>query len=204
MKIIGVGWNYPKHNTEMQAARTERPVLFCKPDSALLLRDRPFYIPDFTEECDYETELVVRVNRLGKGIARKFAHRYYAEVGLGVDFTARDLQRRLRREGSPWELCKAFDNSAALSGFVPLSELGKDVQDLRFHLLLNGEKVQEGYTGDMLFTVDEIIEFASEYFTLRMGDLFYTGTPAGTGQVHPGDRLEGFLEDRPMFNFLIK
>ena len=204
MKIIGVGWNYPKHNAELQAARPEHPVIFSKPDSALLYHNKPFYIPDFTQEVDYETELVVRINRLGKGIQRKFAHRYYAEVGLGVDFTARDLQRRLRSEGGPWELCKAFDNSAVISEFVALADIGKDIQDLHFHLLLNGEKVQEGYTGDMLFGVDEIIEFASEYFTLRMGDLFYTGTPKGVGQVHPGDRLQGYLEGRPMFNFLVK
>ena len=204
MKIIGVGWNYPKHNDELQAARPEHPVIFSKPDSALLRDNRPFYIPDFTRRVDYETELEVRINRLGRGIARKFAPRYYAEVGLGIDFTARDLQERLRSEGGPWELCKAFDNSAVISGFVPLAELGRDIQDLHFHLMLNGQRVQEGYTGDMLFSVNEIIAFASEYFTLRMGDLFYTGTPDGVGPVQPGDRLEGWLEDRLMFNFQVK
>ena len=203
MKFICIGRNYAAHIAELQHAVPTEPVLFLKQENAITRRNRPFFLPDFSERVDYETEIIVKINRLGKCIQEKFAHLYYEEIGLGVDFTARDLQQRCIQEGNPWEIAKAFDGSAVVGKFLPKS-MFPDVQNLNFHLLLNGEKVQEGYTGDMLFGVDEIIEFASEYFTLRMGDLFYTGTPKGVGQVHPGDRLQGYLEDRPMFNFLVK
>ena len=170
-------------------------MFFLKPDTALLRNNDPFYIPSFSQEVHYECELVVRINRVGKAIAERFAHRYYDEVGLGIDFTARDLQRRAIAEGLPWESCKAFDRSAAISPeFVSLQELGGDVQRLHFTLDVNGERRQRGDTAEMLFTVDRIIATVSRYMTLRMGDLLYTGTPAGVGPVRPGDTLRAALE----------
>ena len=204
MKIIAIGWNYPKHTKELEQPVPTEPTVFCKPDSALLKDGKTMYIPDFTQQLDYECELVVRIDRLGKGIAAKFAHRYYNEVALGIDFTARDLQRKFQAEGKPWELCKGFDGSAILSNFVPLTEIGGDIQNLHFELRRNGETVQDGFSGDMLFTVDHIIEFVSRYFTLKTGDLIYTGTPAGVGPVNRGDRLQGYLEGRKMLDFDIK
>ncbi len=208
MKIICIARNYRAHIEELDGAGRkpdEAPQFFMKPDTALLRNNDPFYIPDFSAEVDYECELVVRINRVGRAIARKFAHRYYNEVGLGIDFTARDLQREAIAGGLPWEACKAFDRSAALSAeFVPLANLGGDVQNLRFEMLLNGQVRQRGWTGDMIFTVDEIIAHISRFVTLKMGDLIYTGTPVGVGQVHPGDRLTASLEGGRLFDFLIK
>lgn len=181
------------------------PIWFLKPDTALLRNNDPFYIPSFSQEVHYECELVVRINRVGKAIAERFAHRYYDEVGLGIDFTARDLQRRAIAEGLPWESCKAFDRSAAISPeFVSLQELGGDVQRLHFTLDVNGERRQRGDTAEMLFTVDRIIATVSRYMTLRMGDLLYTGTPAGVGPVRPGDTLRAALEGRELLNFDIR
>ncbi|MDE5906109.1 MAG: fumarylacetoacetate hydrolase family protein, partial [Alistipes sp.] len=172
---------------------------------ALLRNNDPFYIPAFSREVHYECELVVRINRVGRSIAEKFAHRYYDEVGLGIDFTARDLQREAIAQGLPWERAKAFDRSAALSPeFLPLSELGGDVQNLRFELTVNGEVRQRGCTKEMLFPVDRIIAAVSRYTTLRMGDLIYTGTPAGVGPVAPGDTLTAALEGRELLNFDIR
>jgi 2-keto-4-pentenoate hydratase/2-oxohepta-3-ene-1,7-dioic acid hydratase in catechol pathway len=176
-----------------------------KPDTALLRNNDPFYVPDFSREVDYECELVVRINRVGRAIAQRFAHRYYSEVGLGIDFTARDLQREAIAKGLPWETCKAFDRSAALSAeFVPLADLGGDVQNLHFEMQLNGETRQSGRTADMIFTVDEIVAHVSRFVTLKMGDLIYTGTPVGVGRVDPGDRLTARLEGRTLLDFQIK
>ncbi len=220
MKIICIGRNYAAHAEELHrdagltmgagaaespAGAAAEPVWFLKPDTALLRNNDPFYIPAFSQEVHYECELVVRIDRVGRSIAERFAHRYYNEVGLGVDFTARDLQREAIAQGLPWEPAKAFDRSAALSPeFLPLADLGGDVQNLRFELAVNGEICQRGCTGDMLFTVDRIIAAVSQYTTLRMGDLIYTGTPAGVGPVVPGDRLVATLEGRELLNFDIK
>lgn len=211
MKIICIGRNYRAHAEELHrgtglAAETAaEPVWFLKPDTALLRNNDPFYIPRFTQEVHYECELVVRIDRVGKCIDERFARRYYSEVGLGIDFTARDLQREAIAKGLPWEPAKAFDRSAALSPeFLPLAELGGDVQNLRFELSVNGEVRQQGFTGDMLFSVDRIVAAVSQYTTLRMGDLIYTGTPAGVGPVVPGDCLRATLEGRELLNFDIK
>ncbi|MCM1150855.1 MAG: fumarylacetoacetate hydrolase family protein [Alistipes sp.] len=210
MKIICIGRNYAAHAEELHretglAAEAAEPIWFLKPDTALLRNNDPFYIPAFSQEVHYECELVVRIDRVGRAIAEKFAHRYYAEVGLGIDFTARDLQRKAIAGGLPWERAKAFDRSAALSPeFISLAELGGDVQNLRFELSVNGEVRQRGYTGEMLFTVDRIIAAVSRYTTLRMGDLIYTGTPAGVGPVAPGDCLAATLEGRELLNFDIR
>ncbi len=210
MKIICIGRNYRAHAEELHrdtglAADAAEPIWFLKPDTALLRNNDPFYIPAFSHEVHYECESVVRIDRVGRSIAEKFAHRYYREVGLGIDFTARDLQREAIAKGLPWEPAKAFDRSAALSPeFLPLAELGGDVQNLRFELSVNGEVRQQGFTGDMLFSVDRIVAAVSEYTTLRMGDLIYTGTPAGVGPVVPGDCLRATLEGRELLNFDIK
>ncbi len=210
MKIICIGRNYAAHAEELHRttglpAQAAEPVWFLKPDTAMLRNNDPFYIPSFTQEVDYECELVVRINRVGKHIDERFAHRYYDEVGLGIDFTARDLQRRAIAEGLPWECCKAFDYSAALAPhFVPLAELGGDVQRLGFTLDVNGVRRQTGDTSAMLFPVDRLIAHVSRYMTLRMGDLLFTGTPAGVGPVRPGDCLVAALEGRELLNFDIR
>ena len=203
MKIICVGWNYPDHNLEMKHETVSEPVIFMKPDSALLRENKPFFIPDFSKQVEYEVELVVRINRLGKNISEKFASRYYEEVALGVDFTARDLQQRQRALGAPWEIAKAFDNSAVISDFIPLSTLA-NAEGISFSLSKNGVEVQRGNTRDMLFSVNQIIAYVSQFFTLKRGDLIYTGTPAGVGPVVIGDYLEGFIEGNKMLNFFVK
>ena len=174
-----------------------------KADSALLKDGKPFFIPDFSEEVHYETEIVVRIDRLGKNIAERFAHRYYAEVTVGIDFTARDLQRKLRAQGLPWEISKSFDNSAVIGIFVPLEDVG-DINRLPFHLEINGKPVQAGNTADMLFSVDKVIAYASRFFTLKMGDLIYTGTPAGVGPVKIDDHLEGYIGERKLLDFYVR
>ncbi len=210
MKIICIGRNYRAHAGELHrdtglAADTTEPIWFLKPDTAMLRNNDPFYIPAFSREVHYECELVVKVNRVGRAIEERFAHRYYDEVGVGIDFTARDLQRRAIAGGLPWEAAKAFDYSAAIPPhFVPLAEVGGDVQNLRFALSVNGEVRQKGDTADMLFSVDHIIAAVSQYITLRMGDLIYTGTPAGVGPVAPGDCLRATLEGRELLNFDIR
>ncbi len=205
MKIFGIGMNYAEHNKELHGSlyKPEAPVIFTKADSALLTGGKPFFVPSFTEQCDYETELVVRISHLGRSIPQRFAHRYYHEVTVGIDFTARDLQRSLRQKGLPWDLCKGFDGSAVVGDFVSLDELG-DVQNLHFHLLQNGQMVQEGFTGDMLYKVDELVSYISQFFTLKTGDLIYTGTPVGVGPVHIDDHLVGYLEDRKLLEFNVK
>lgn len=204
MKIICIGRNYSEHAKELKNEVPTEPVYFMKPDSALLLRNRPFYIPDFSNEIHHEVELVVKIGRLGKNIQEKFAHRYYDEIGLGVDFTARDIQRECKAKGLPWEKAKGFDSSAVLSNeFIAKSELG-DVNNIAFSMKKNGEVVQYGNSSDMLFNIDKIIAYVSQFMTLKMGDLIYTGTPSGVGPVAIGDRLEGFIGDKQMFDLQIK
>ncbi len=197
--------NYAEHNKDASRALNERkePIIFSKADSALLTRNRPFFIPSFTQRCEYEAELVVRICRLGRSIARRWAHRYYDEVTLGVDFTARDLQDKLREYGLPWELCKGFDGSAAVGRMLPLKQLG-DVQNLSFRLELNGQMVQRGHTADMLFSVDEIVSYVSGFFTLKMGDLIFTGAPARSGVVKENDHITGFLAGEKVLDFNVK
>lgn len=203
MKFICIGRNYAKHIRELQHETPKEPVFFLKPDSAITRCNRPFFLPDFSERVDYETEIIVKINRLGKCIAEKHAHLYYEEIGLGVDFTARDIQQDCIEAGNPWEKAKAFDGSAVVGKFLPKSSL-PDVQNLNFHLLLNGKKVQEGNSGDMLFPIDCIIAHVSKFITLRTGDIIFTGTPVGVGPVHINDHLEGYLEGQKLFDFNVK
>lgn len=202
MKIFAIGMNYAAHNKELHGTllKPAEPVIFTKADSALLNQGKPFFVPDHLGRIDYETEMVVRICRLGKNIAERFAHRYYDAVTVGIDFTARDLQRKASQNGQPWTICKGFDGSAAIGEWV-LKEKFIDIQRLHFRLDINGQTVQEGRTSDMLYKVDEIIAYISRFFTLKTGDLLYTGTPAGVGPIHIGDHLEGFLEERPVLDF---
>lgn len=196
--------NYAAHNKELHhTLELTEPTIFMKSDSSLLKDGKPFFIPDFSSEIHYETELVVKIDRLGKNIAERFAHRYYSEVTVGIDFTARDLQRRLREKGLPWEISKAFDNSAAIGTFIPLEEAG-NINQLSFHLDINGKTVQQGNTADMLFPVDKVIAYVSRFFTLKIGDLIYTGTPVGVGPVSIGDHLEGYLGERKLLDFHVR
>ena len=209
MKIICIGRNYNDHIQEKDLGgggkRPEEPLFFMKPDTALLRNNDPFYIPRFSQEIHYECELVVRINRVGRSIEERFAHRYYDEVGLGIDFTARDIQRRAIAEGLPWESCKSFDYSAAISPqFIPLEELGGKIQELDFTLHLNDELRQTGKTSEMLWTVDQLIAHVSQYVMLRMGDLLFTGTPAGVGKVSAGDNLRATLAGHELLNFDIR
>lgn len=206
MKIFAVGMNYVEHNKELDGAfytQQEEPVIFTKADSALLKDGKPFFIPDFTEQCEYETELVVRVCRLGKNISPRFAHRYYDAVTVGIDFTARDLQRKLRAAGHPWEVCKGFDGSAVIGDFVAKEEF-EDLQNLDFCLDINGQVVQQGNTADMIHSVDKIVSYISQFFTLKIGDLIYTGTPVGVGPVKIGDHLTGYLAGRKLLEFNVR
>jgi 2-keto-4-pentenoate hydratase/2-oxohepta-3-ene-1,7-dioic acid hydratase in catechol pathway len=204
MKIICIGRNYAEHVRELNNDVPPEPVIFLKPDSSLLRNNDPFYIPDFSKDLHYECELVIRIKRLGSHIETRFAERYYDEVGLGIDFTARDLQNELKSKGLPWEKAKAFDRSAVISNeIIPKAEL-PDLNSIKFELKKNGISVQRGDSALMLFQVDVLISHISRYFTLKIGDLIYTGTPSGVGPVIAGDRLEGFLEGRKMFDFCVK
>ena len=205
MKIFGVGMNYVEHLAELHQhpLQGQEPVIFTKADSALLTDGKPFFIPSFTQRCEYETELVVRINHLGRSIPERFAHRYYDEVTVGIDFTARDMQERLRSEGLPWDLCKGFDGSAVVGRFVPLSRF-TSVQDLHFRLHINGRMVQQGHAAKRIHRGDKIVSFLSQYFMLKTGDLIFTGTPAGVGPVAIEDHLEGFLEDEKLLEFNVK
>ncbi len=203
MKIICIGRNYIDHAKELKNPVPKKPVFFMKPETALLTKNRPFYYPPFSNEIHYEAELVYKITRNGKHIRKEFADSYYEEVGLGIDFTARDLQRECKEKGLPWEISKAFTDSAPISELFPVSKL-KDKDNIHFRLEKNGEIVQEGVSSDMIFNMEEIISYVSQFIMLRMGDLVFTGTPAGVGPVKIGDRLIGFIEDRKMFNFEVK
>ena len=205
MKIFGIGMNYIQHNKELDGAlyKTEAPVLFTKADSSLLKSGKPFFVPDFMGRIDYEAELVIRICRLGKNIPQRFAHRYYDAVTVGIDFTARDVQQQLREKGLPWDLSKSFDGAAAIGEWVGKDKF-LDVQALRFHLDINGQTVQEGCTADMVFGIDEIVAYISQYFTLKTGEVIFTGTPAGVGPVHIDDHLEGYVEERKVLEFNCK
>lgn len=203
MKIICVGRNYEEHAKELKNPLPDEPIIFMKPDTALLRENKPFYLPSFAKSFHYEVELVVKINKMGKNIETKFANRYYEEIGLGVDFTARDLQDNLRKKGLPWELAKGFDNSAVISSFISKYDF-ENIDNINFSLTQNDEVKQQGCSSDMISSIDEIISYISKYFTLKIGDLIYTGTPAGVGEVKIGDRLKGYIEEREMFDFEIK
>ena len=204
MKIICIGRNYAKHAEELNNPIPDEPVVFLKPDTAILLKKHPFFIPEHSNEVHHEVEVVVKINRLGKHIEPRFAHKYYDEIGLGIDFTARDVQAKCKVKGLPWEKAKAFDGSAAVSRFFKLSALNKPITDIDFHLDINGSTVQKGNTKNMLFPVNEIIAHVSKYFTLKTGDLIFTGTPAGVGKVNRNDLLELYLEGERIFYFNVK
>jgi 2-keto-4-pentenoate hydratase/2-oxohepta-3-ene-1,7-dioic acid hydratase in catechol pathway len=202
MKIICIGRNYAKHIEELKNDKPKEPVIFMKPDSAVLLKNNPFIIPPFSEDVHYEVEVLVKINRIGKYIDRKFAYKYYDEIGLGIDFTARDLQRKLKEKGLPWEKAKAFDGSAVIGKFYPKADFKPD--NLNFKLFKNDELVQDGNTRNMLWKTDEIIEYVSQFFTLKIGDIIFTGTPAGVGKVKSGDVLLGELEGKGAFKVNIR
>ncbi len=201
MKIFCVGRNYSEHAKELGNNVPGNPVIFLKPDTAILKNNLPFFMPDFSQNIQHEVELVIRINKLGKKIEERFAKNYYNEIGLGIDFTARDLQNDLKSKGLPWELAKAFDNSAPLGDFVSLNKLSNPIN---FSLKKNGKTVQQGNASEMIFGFDKIISFISQYFTLKIGDLIYTGTPAGVSEVKIGDKLEGYIEDQLMLNCNVK
>ena len=204
MKILAVGLNYESHNLEMKRTfQSNKPVIFMKPESSQLKDGKPFFIPDFSNEIHYETEIVVKIYRLGKHIAEEFANRYYNELTVGIDFTARDLQKELKEKGLPWEIAKGFDSSAAIGSFVS-KEKFENIQDINFHLDINSKTVQQGNTHDMIYTVDKIIAYISQFFTLKIGDLIFTGTPAGVGPVQIDDHLEGYVESKKLLDFYIR
>lgn len=203
MKIICIGMNYKAHIEELKLPYPEKPIFFLKPDSAILKSNKDFFIPDWTSDLHYELEVVYRINRLGKYIQKRFAHRYYDAVGLGLDLTARDLQNECRQKGLPWEICKAFDGSAVISEFVPIENI-PDANNIDFHLIKNDVEVQHGNTSDMLFTIDDIIEHVSKYMTLKIGDLIYTGTPLGVGKLEIGDTLKAYMGDEEMINMKVR
>ncbi|RLD25348.1 MAG: 2-hydroxyhepta-2,4-diene-1,7-dioate isomerase [Bacteroidetes bacterium] len=203
MKIICIGRNYVDHAKELNNQVPTKPVFFMKPDSAMVIANRPFFYPDFSQDVHHELEVVIRIDRLGRSIEEQHAHRYFSEIGLGVDFTARDLQSEMKKKGLPWEIAKGFDYSAPVSEFSPVSDY-KDLLNLSFRLNLNGSTVQEGNTSQMIFNFAEIISYVSRFMTLKTGDLIFTGTPAGVGPVAINDRLEAFLEGKKLMDFPVK
>jgi len=203
MKIIAIGRNYAEHAKELNNPVPTIPVIFLKPDTAVLKDNKPFYLPDFSDDVHYELEVVLKICKEGKHIAEKFAANYYDEVGLGIDFTARDIQTKHKEKGLPWELAKAFDNSAPISIFLPKSDY-EDLYNLNFELKINGERRQIGHTKDLLFSFEKIISFVSQYITLKKGDLIFTGTPQGVGKINKGDKLEAWLEGKQLLNFDVK
>ncbi|NDI98251.1 fumarylacetoacetate hydrolase family protein [Flavobacterium sp. LaA7.5] len=203
MKIICIGRNYADHISELQNERPDEPVIFMKPETAVVLKKFPFVIPEFSNDVHHEVEVLVKIHKVGKYIDAKFAHKYYDEIGLGIDFTARDLQAKLKEKGLPWEKAKAFDGSAVVGQFISKSELG-DVNNLNFKLTNNDNVVQTGNTQQMLWKIDELIAYVSQYFTLKKGDIIFTGTPKGVAKVNHNDVLEGYLEGRKLFRIQVK
>jgi len=203
MKIICVGRNYVQHAKELNNPVPTEPVLFLKPDTALIPKKLPFFYPSFSQNVHYETELVIRINRLGKNIEEKFAHKYYSEISLGIDLTARDIQTNLKKKGLPWEKAKAFDSSAPLGKWIPKSNY-TDLNDINFKLLINGEERQNANTSEMIFSVDRLIAYISQYFTLKIGDIIFTGSPEGVGKLNIGDQLEAYLEEEKVLDLKIK
>ena len=203
MKIICIGRNYTKHIEELKNERPDEPVVFMKPDSAILLKQHPFVIPEFSEDIHHELEVIVKINKVGKYIEPKFAHKYYDEISVGIDFTARDLQQKLKDKGLPWEKAKAFDGSAVIGDFVSKSDF-KSLDNLNFEMTNNGVTVQKGNTSFMLWKIDELIAYVSQFFTLKIGDIIFTGTPEGVAIVRPDDVLEGFLEGNKLFRIQVK
>jgi 2-keto-4-pentenoate hydratase/2-oxohepta-3-ene-1,7-dioic acid hydratase in catechol pathway len=203
MKIICIGLNYRKHAFEMGWNLPEEPVVFLKPDSSILKNNKPFFLPHFSDNIHYEVEVVIKISKLGKGISARFAPRYFDEVTLGIDITARDLQNRLTKSGMPWEISKCFDGAAPIGSFIPVTGV-KDMRDLDFRLEINNKVVQKSNTSDMIFGFNEIVEYVSKFFTLKTGDLIFTGTPSGVGQLKRNDNLVAYLGDKPLLDFLIK
>ena len=205
MKIIAVGWNYQSHNAEMaQQKLPKAPVVFTMPETSLLKDGKPFFLPQFSNRIEYETELVFHISRLGKNIAPKFAYRYYDAVTVGIDFTARDIQAEARRTGNPWDISKGFDYSAPIGRFVPLPEMPPKADNIEFSMRLNGVPAQQGNSRDMIFSIDRIIAYVSQFYTLKIGDIIFTGTPAGVGPVKIGDHIEGFIGDTRVLDFFVK
>lgn len=202
MKIIAIGRNYAAHIAELNNEKPSQPVVFMKPDTAILRNNAPFYYPEFSKDIHFEVEVLIKINREGKYIDQKFAHKYYEEIGIGIDFTARDLQSKCKEKGLPWEIAKAFNGSAPISEFV--SKEGHDLSNLNFSLKQNGELKQQGNTSLMLFPFDEIVAYVSQYFTLKKGDIIFTGTPAGVGPIAIGDKLEAFIEEEKLLEVEIK
>jgi 2-keto-4-pentenoate hydratase/2-oxohepta-3-ene-1,7-dioic acid hydratase in catechol pathway len=203
MKLICIGRNYTKHIEELQNEKPTDPVVFIKPDTAILLKNQPFFIPDFSDDVHHEVEILVKINKVGKHIDKKFAHKYYDEIGLGIDFTARDLQSQLKAKGLPWEKAKSFDGAAVVGKWLPKTKF-ENVDDIQFKLLKNDEVVQDGNTNLMLWKIDELIEYVSKYFTLKIGDIIFTGTPAGVGKVVANDKLKGYIENDELFSITVK
>lgn len=203
MKIVCIGRNYAEHAKEMNAVVPSEPVFFLKPDTAIIKDGQPFYYPDFSKEIHHEVELVLKINKPGKNIAIEFAHKYYDEIGVGIDFTARDVQAKCKEKGLPWEKAKAFDGSAPIGNFINKKNLQNN-KEIEFHLAINNTIVQKGNTKDLLFSFDEVIAYVSKFITLKMGDLIYTGTPEGVGAIKIGDKLEAFIENKKMFDCEIK
>ena len=203
MKLICIGRNYTAHIEELENEKPEHPVVFLKPDTSILLKKQPFFIPDFSDDVHHEVELLVKIKKVGKYIDKKFAHKYYDDIGLGIDFTARDLQAQLKSKGLPWEKAKAFDGAAVVGNWLPKSNF-EDINNINFSLLKNDKLVQSGNTKLMLWKVDEIIEYVSKYFTLKIGDIIFTGTPAGVGKVFADDQLKGYIEDKEVFSIKVK
>ncbi len=203
MKIFAIGRNYIDHAKELNNPVPAEPMFFMKPDTALVKHNKPFFYPDFTEDLHYEVEIVLKLSKVGKSVDEKFAHRYYNEIGIGIDFTARDIQSKCKEKGNPWEIAKAFDGSAPVSEFIPREKF-EDVHQLNFHLDINGVTVQSGNTRDVIFSFERIISYISKYITVKMGDLIFTGTPAGVGPVKIGDHLQAYIEDVLMLDFYVR
>lgn len=203
MKLICIGRNYTEHIKELANERPADPVIFMKPDTAILLKKQPFFIPDFSDDVHHEVEILVKITKVGKHIESQFAHKYYDEIGLGIDFTVRDLQSKLKEKGLPWEKAKAFDGAAVVGNFLPKTNF-EDINNINFRLENNGNVVQKGNTSYMLWKIDALIEYISKYFTLKIGDIIFTGTPVGVAKVKPNDELKGFIEDTQLFSVKVK